>query len=153
MKGHIINERGISMRMIYIFSGVLIVVALALWSLAARADTAQVAPIGNVGDAHATRIEVMVTGRNPPPKPEDLPKPGSANPALDPLLNVGSKATQDAVARAVKLNADLSTQWPACHFRIASIAAPEGDVLALDPARAVVRVTIFGESGCLVSAK
>jgi hypothetical protein len=131
-----------------------VVTLIALTSLAHAQNAAQ--PVGgSVSDAPVTRMEFMVVGRAPQPKPQDMPKPGSEPPGYDLTFTMTDRASQDAVTKAVKLASDLSAQWPKCRFRIASIARPSGDINTIEPSPEViaVRVTLLGESGCLTLGK
>jgi hypothetical protein len=111
---------------------------------------AETPPAAASADA-PTRVEFTVMVRShPPEKPDDLPK------GVDLMAEIKSKATQDALAKAIKIAGDLAAQYPKCHFRIASII-PDGpipnDLTPPPPDAVTMRVTLLGDAGCLPPAK
>jgi hypothetical protein len=119
--------------------------ALAFFSAPARAETTPAS-----ADNAATRLELTVMGRTP------LEKPKPPEPGVDPESEMRGKTTQIAIANGVRLTADLSAQYPKCHFRVAAITVPEdrSDGNHLSPPDLVtLRVTLVGDAGCLSSGK
>jgi hypothetical protein len=138
-----------------VFAGLIALLGLTLFASTAHAENAP-AQTSGANEASATRVELMVVGRAPPPKPEDAPKPDAGpKAAFERMAEMRSKAAQDAVANAVKMTADLSAQWPKCRFRVASMTVSDRNPGAPEPLPNITTmlVTLLGENGCLTPAK
>ena len=99
--------------------------------------------------AAPARFEFLVESRPTRLDPEDLPD------GADPIREITKKALRSATENAVKISADMSAQWPKCHFRIASIVQEPAHPSNLKSPfiELTVRVTLLGDSGCLVATK
>ncbi len=129
--------------------------ALVLLPSSLCAETTPI-PVGGADANAPVRLEVIMVGMATPPKLEK-PRSGEESP-LNPPPEVPNDAVDKVLDRAVKMNADFSAKWPKCHFRIASITAPETTTAAnsieIGLSRLIsLRVTFLGDNGCLSSAK
>jgi hypothetical protein len=153
--------------------------ALIIAPASLRAETAL--PSGNADANAPTRLEFTVTATVPPPKIQAPPKPGTEPPSVEAMEKqrdalekerdaLGEKALENGIDKAVRLGATLASQWPKCHFRIASITSQEskdatGGAPPVAPSPAMLPfmmgsaasrsmlVTLLGDSGCLSQSK
>jgi hypothetical protein len=144
-----LNKGGVSKNMRYFFSSRAILgfsLALAFAPLPAFAEAAPNA--ASTDSSAPTRVEFTAMSRSLPLKPDDLPK------GVDPMTEMKSKATQEALAKAIKLAGDFAAQYPKCRFRIASVA-PDAPIPndPTPPDAATMRVTLLGDAGCLPPGK